>query len=143
MADGNAPRGWMDSECVDLCNALNSIKGIETSESCCGHNYETYKIFFLCFDLKALRFIQACIDSRYWKYGSEWSIRTYISDSGPELLNFILESKSSDLNEIMVQVKDMIDSFNYYLNHEGRFKFLGLDHENFIFEEVEEIPFEY
>lgn len=136
---GNLGGGWMDAECVNLCNALNSIKGIETIESCCGHNYQPYCIFFKCFDLAALRFIQSCIDNRYWQYGFDWKITTYISDSGPEPLSFMLESKSSNLNEVMVQVKDMIDSFNYYLNHKVRFDFLGLNYDNFIFEEVEEI----
>ena len=127
---------WMDKECVDLCNALNSIKGIVTTESCCGHNYNPYVVFFKCSDLLGLRFIQSCIDGRYWKWGQEWSITTHISDIGPDTLDFLLKSKSSNLEEIMIQVKDMIKSFNYYLNHESRLKFLGLDYSNFTFEEV-------
>jgi hypothetical protein len=128
---------WMDAECVDLCDAFNSIKGIETVESCCGHNKSPYHIFFKCHDLNGLRFIQSCIDRRYWKYGSDWKITTYISDEGPESLIFVLESKSSKLSRIMPQVKDMIETLNYYLNHRNRFDFLGLDYDNFIFEVVE------
>ncbi len=126
---------WMDAECVDLCDTLNSIKGIQTVESCCGHNYQPYCIFFKCFDLAALRFIQSCIDERYWQHGSDWKITTYISDTGPEPLNFLLESKSSNLVEVLPQVRDMIKTFNHYLNHEGRFEFLGLNYSNFIFKE--------
>jgi tRNA(Phe) wybutosine-synthesizing methylase Tyw3 len=36
----------MDKECINLCNALNSIKGIQTVESCCGHGKHGYWIFF-------------------------------------------------------------------------------------------------
>jgi hypothetical protein len=142
MGKDNQDRGWMDAECVDLCDTLNSIKGIETNESCCGHNYKPYLIFFKCHNLSALRFIQSCIDRRYWQYGGDWKITTYISDTGPEPLTFVLESKSSNLLEIMPQVDDMIKVFNHYLNHEGRFKWLGLDYDDFIFEEVEEIVIE-
>jgi hypothetical protein len=135
---GHLGEGWMDAECVDLCNAINSMKGLETVESCCGHNHQPYRIFFKCYELSALRFLQSCIDNRYWKYGSEWTITSHISDTGPETLYFLLESKSSKLDEIMTQVEDMIEVFNHYLNHQNRFEFLGLDYDNFIFEELEE-----
>ncbi len=136
---GHLGEGWMDAECVDLCNAINSMKGLETVESCCGHNYQPYRIFFKCHELSALRFLQSCIDNRYWKHGSEWSITSHISDTGPEPLYFLLESKSSNLTEIMSQVEDMIRTLNHYLNHENRFEFLGLSYDNFIFEEREEV----
>ncbi len=139
MGKGDSDREWMDAECVDLCDTLNSIKGIETSESCCGHNYKPYLIFFNCSDLSALKFIQSCIDRRYWQYGYDWKITTMISDTGPDFLTFILESSSSKLDEIMPQVEDMIRVFNHYLNHKGRFEFLGLDYDNFVYEEVGEL----
>ncbi len=131
-------REWMDAECVDLCDAINSMKGITTIESCCGHNYQPYRIFFRCTQIPALRFLQSCIDRRYWKYGGEWSITSHIGDSGDELLYFMLESKSMNLEEIMKQVEDMIETINHYLNHENRFNFLGLSYDNFTFEEIEE-----
>lgn len=139
MGQGHFGNEWMDAECVDLCNAINSMKGLETVESCCGHNDQPYRIFFKCHDIPALRFLQSCIDNRYWEYGNLWSITTCIGDTGPEQLGFMLESKSSKLDEIMIQVKSMIDTLNYYLNHQGRFEFLGLDYQNFIFSEVDQI----
>ena len=36
----------MDEECIKLCEAMNSIVGIKTYESCCGHNAIPYSIFF-------------------------------------------------------------------------------------------------
>jgi hypothetical protein len=50
----------------------------------------------------------------------------------------VLESKSSNLDEILLQVDDMIRVINHYFNHEGRFYFLSLNYDNFIFEELEE-----
>ena len=136
--EGNFSNDWMDKECVDLCDTLNSIKGIETVESCCGHDYQPYCILFKCYNLSALRFLQSCIDRRYWSYGDEWRITTSIGDIGPEQLTFILESKSTKLNEIISQVEDMIQTINHYLNHKNRFEFLGLDYNNFIFDEIPE-----
>ena len=138
IGNGHYGNGWMDAECVDLCDTINSMKGLETVESCCGHNDRPYRIFFKCHSIPALRFMQSCIDNRYWKYGHEWSITSHIGDTGPEPLFFLLESKSNKLAEIMPQVEDMIDTFNHYLNHKNRFEFLGLDYSNFIYEEIEE-----
>lgn len=128
---------WMDAECVHLCDALNSMKGVTTNESCCGHNYQPYRIWFTCDSLEPLTFIQSCIDRRYWEYGDQWSIELVISDTAP-FLNFELASKSTHLKTIMQQVESMIDTFNLYLNHEARFELLGQKYENFIFTEVED-----
>lgn len=127
---------WMDEECVDLCDALNSIKGISTIESCCGHNSGPYRIFFKCSSLNGLKFIQSCIDRRYWKYGHKWDITTTISDCDDDQLDFVLSSKSTNLKMIMVQVESMIDTLNYYLNHKNRFSFLGLSYNDFTLTET-------
>jgi hypothetical protein len=37
--------GSMDSECVELCNAINMIPGIRTIESCCGHGNSNFLVF--------------------------------------------------------------------------------------------------
>ena len=79
-----------------------------------------------------------CIDNRYWEFGNEWTLTTTIGDEEPYILNFCLQSESSNLETINHQVRDMIETFNYYLNHENRFKFLGLDYKNFTFEKVDE-----
>ena len=38
--------GLMDEECIDLCDAMNSLPGIVTINSCCGHGLNPYSIFF-------------------------------------------------------------------------------------------------
>ena len=36
----------IDKECVALCRAINRFPGIATTESCCGHGKESFKIWF-------------------------------------------------------------------------------------------------
>lgn len=36
----------MDKECIPLCDALNSIPGITTVCSCCGHDKKSFSIWF-------------------------------------------------------------------------------------------------
>lgn len=50
-------RGNMDAECIPICDALNSITGIKTIGSCCGHNTEEFQIFFYARNFKSLAFI--------------------------------------------------------------------------------------
>lgn len=44
----------MDKECINICEAMNKLPGIETTESCCGHNKYPYRIFFHVDHLDAL-----------------------------------------------------------------------------------------
>jgi hypothetical protein len=46
--------GLMDAECVALCDALNHLDGIRTTESCCGHGERPYWICFVADSLEAL-----------------------------------------------------------------------------------------
>ena len=46
--------GCMDPECIALCDAMNTIPGIRTASSCCGHGKREYNIFFSVVSLKAL-----------------------------------------------------------------------------------------
>lgn len=38
--------GVMDDECIPLCDAINSIPGLRTVESCCGHGERQFSIWF-------------------------------------------------------------------------------------------------
>jgi hypothetical protein len=60
--------GNMDEQCVPLCDAINAIPGLVTSESCCGHGRESFKIWFHLSDRKKIRFLTVIgrvFDSRY------------------------------------------------------------------------------
>ena len=47
MSERMLPAG-VDAECVALCNALNRLPGVRTTESCCGHGKSEYHVFFRC-----------------------------------------------------------------------------------------------
>jgi hypothetical protein len=46
--------GNMDAECVALCDAMNSVPGITTTDSCCGHGEQEYRVFFAADSLESL-----------------------------------------------------------------------------------------
>jgi hypothetical protein len=55
----------IDSECVDLCRALNSIPGIGTLESCCGHGRGSFSVWFYAESFEGLFIIGRVLDRRY------------------------------------------------------------------------------
>ena len=44
----------VDPECVELCNAINLLPGIQTRESCSGHGEGSYHIFIEARNLESL-----------------------------------------------------------------------------------------
>ena len=44
----------MDIECIPLCDAINKLPGLRTTDSCCGHNKKPFNIWFEAEDLKYL-----------------------------------------------------------------------------------------
>jgi|SRR5882672_1806175 len=57
--------GSMDRECIALCNALNSLPGIATFESCCGHDETPFLVFFFATSVAALEPILRALDHQW------------------------------------------------------------------------------
>lgn len=79
----------MDPDCVPLCDALNNMMGIETSESCAGHGKRPFRVHFSAQDVNDLRpLLEAIDDDRdgTWTVGAHWasgSDNIYFTLSGP------------------------------------------------------------
>lgn len=67
----------IDKECAGLCDFLNSLSGIKTIESCCGHGKEPYRIWFIPESLDCLPNLL----SNFSDFG-DWRIEIYVADSG-------------------------------------------------------------
>lgn len=74
-----------DPECVALCRVMNSLPGITTIESCCGHGISSFGVFFRYeaspeHERSGLCLLTLAQDRRYWRYGHQWKIELSISD---------------------------------------------------------------
>lgn len=126
----NVYDGWMDSECVKLCDILGSLPGIETTESCCGHGRGPFRIFFRSSDWRGITFLARCMDKRYWEYGDKWRVELYNSDAAePGHILFCLTNNETvmTLEEVNTQVQSLIDNMNYHLNHKNYMNWMFLD----------------
>lgn len=125
----------MDNKCIDICNAMNSLNGIETTESCCGHGNTEYVIFFKVTDAKGLFFLTRCVDRRYWKYGGNWRIELSIGDSFENNylpIVYLLTSVGVKGEQAYDQIKDLIENMNIHLNHKAFLNGYNLSYEKLV-----------
>jgi len=107
--------GYMDEECITLCDKLNSLSHVETTESCCGHCKEPYMIFFDCDDFIRLGKLYRCVNRNY--SDGKWRIECCCSDGNPTH-GFLLTSKEpfNSKEEMMESVNNLIENIDYWEN---------------------------
>ena len=83
------PPADLDKECLSLCVALNKMPGIRTTESCCGHGQQPYRIFFQPDNLESLPELLYWLDKCHsGKPG--WQVRVYTDCVGEQAF-FVIE----------------------------------------------------
>jgi hypothetical protein len=87
------PKG-MDLECAVLCDAVNLISGIITTDSCCGHNERPYRIWFVAENLEVLPdllyWLNSCHSGDY-----NWNCQV-ITDCSRAPVRFLIEGPVGD-----------------------------------------------
>lgn len=115
--------GDMDVEVIPLCNAMNSLNGIETFASCCGHSCEPFRIWFKVTDPIGLFFLTRCVDHRYWKYGYLWKIELTVGDTifkdGSLPTHYMLNSGPIVGEDAYEQANDLHKNMKHHLNHKN------------------------
>ena len=81
----------IDPECIALCDAINSIPGLKTNSSCCGHGTDKYRIFFDVDDFEDLPILLYYIDPCH--VGFRWWCKVE-TDCGMQPAHFYIESES-------------------------------------------------
>lgn len=89
----------MDFDCIELCNTLNSLPGIETFESCCGHGKTPYHIWFTTKDLDSL-YVPTISCYRMYCGCLGWEIKVCHNES-TERVCFLLEGPIDYKNDLI------------------------------------------
>jgi hypothetical protein len=123
--------GFMDDDVLELCNAMNALPGIETTESCCGHGCEPFSIYFKVKkdEQDGLFFLTRCVDRRYWKYGYLWKIELCVGDmyDGTLPITYILSSGPIVGEDAYTQAHDLVENMNDHINHKSFLNLYDLD----------------
>lgn len=82
----------LDEPVRGICDALNSLPGITTTSSCCGHGKQAPMIIFDVDGPVGLSFLVRCMDRRYFEYGARVRLDLCISDSPPNHVYYCLET---------------------------------------------------
>ncbi len=131
----------MDPEVVDLCNAMNSLPGIETFNSCCGHGKNPFHIWFEVDPnkdprLQGLFFLTRCVDHRYWAFGHIWRIELSVGDMydhADQILptHYLLTSGKTKGELAYDQAKSLVKNMEEHLNHKSFFNGFDLELKKF------------
>ena len=105
----------IDEECKELILKLNELKGIETTECCCGHFKQPYRVFFKCNDFVQLGRLYRCVNRNY--SDGKWRIECCCSDTIPTH-GFMLRTYEvfNTQNEMTESVNSLIDNIDYWQN---------------------------
>ncbi|MCK9574724.1 MAG: hypothetical protein WC979_03290 [Candidatus Pacearchaeota archaeon] len=132
--------GTIDLQCVEIIEAMNSLPGVMTIESCCGHDKTPFRIWFYAnVTNEGLFFLTRCADRRYWQYGDDWRIELSVGDTYRDDIlptTFCLTSITVKGDEAHLQIKDLVDNMNYHLNHKNFMDGFDLDYKNFKYVEI-------
>ena len=126
-------RNKMDDEVRDLCDAMNALPGIKTTNSCCGHGAGQFSIFFEVTAETGLFFLTRCVDRRYWKYGYLWGIELSVGDryepekGRPRPVAYHLHSGPIVGEDAYAQAQDLVRNMNHHLNHKKFMEAFDLD----------------
>ena len=117
----------MDDECIELCNVLNTLPGVTTFESCCGHYKHPYHIWFFCNSIDTLSRLGRSVERNY--SDDRWEIVVDSTDTSPYGV-FWLKSKEpfSTPKEMKESIDKLIYNINYWFNDQFDNYFLGQQH---------------
>lgn len=119
--------GKMDKECIPLCDALNSLPDVETTESCCGHCKDRFMIFLTCNNSHSLALIARVFDRRYIGTSQPWHIELQTKDSGSYDYFIHSETKYSSEEVMMKDVNKIIENIKYWGDDKFACYFKGSD----------------
>ena len=119
--------GNMDKECIQICDALNSISDVHTTESCCGHCKDRFMVFFTCDNPHSLAIIARVFDRRYIGTSQPWYIELQTKDSGAYYYFIHSETKYDSEEVMMKDINQIIENIKYWCDDKFACYFKGSD----------------
>jgi len=110
------PPDDLDPELLTLCHALNSLPGIRTDGSCCGHGEAPIRIWLKADGTRSLLPIGWALDKRYQRRAFTCTVE--ITDMPDDSVLFLLESKEKG-PLAYVEADKLAADFEEFLNHPG------------------------
>ncbi len=125
----------MDNECIDLCEAMNKVKGVKTQASCCGHGEQPFRIWFDCNSMSSLylmgRVLNKCYGGVVDENGIEWLCQVLDLDIYFKFENntvvkanprFKFDSVNVDYDKVVEQSKQIAKNIDFHLDKFPCFK---------------------
>ena len=106
--------GEMDPECILLCDAINRIPGVDTTESCCGHDNGTFRVFFHIEDQRTVSILLYYIDPCHM--GFRWDCKVF-TDCSMRPACYYIESLAKG-KEAYDQANEIAEKINNFMDND-------------------------
>lgn len=116
---------YMDKECIEICDALNNLIGVHTTESCCGHCKDRFMIFLNCNNEYSLSIIARVFDKRYIETSQPWKVELITHDDGSYSYFIHSDNKYSLYESMMNDVNILIKNIKHWSNEKYKSYFIN------------------
>ena len=117
---------YIDRQCVPLCDAINTIDGLKTQASCCGHNKRSFQVFFGAKSVISLYILCRVINKNYG-YLWNWKVEATCVDRSEKRdldVLFMLSSENIIGRKAYNQSKKIADQIYSFLHNKRLVKTL-------------------
>ena len=106
----------IDKECIELCNALNSLPSVRTFESCCGHLKDIYSIWFFCTNIDTISRLGRTVSHNY--SDGKWELLVDSTDTHPVGVFWLRSIKPFEsFDEMNISLKGLINSIHWWFDN--------------------------
>lgn len=101
----------IDPECIEICNLLNRLPGVKTTESCSGHGKGPFSVFFKCTNIDSLSRLGRTVFKTY--SDGNWEILVDSTDTDPTGQFWLRSKKFSPSPQ---SLRGLIKNINYWFH---------------------------
>lgn len=102
----------IDYFCIDLCNLLNRLPGVQTFESCCGHGTQPYCVWFRCDNIDTLSRLGRAVNKNY--SDGNWEIVIDSCDGDPRGVFWLRSKGPWHRTELNDSLGHLIENIEYW-----------------------------
>ena len=105
---------FIDEQCIPLFYTLNSLPGLRTFESCCGHGKEPFSMWFRCDNINTISRLGRAVGSNY--SDNNWEIVVDTTDIDPRGCFWLRTKTVLEPDELNDSIAKLVENIEYWFD---------------------------
>lgn len=106
---------FIDEQCIPLFYALNSLPGLRTFESCCGHGKAPFSMWFRCDNIDTLSRLGRAVGKNY--SDNNWEIVVDTADIEPRGCFWLRTKTVLESDELNDSIAKLVENIEYWFDN--------------------------